>query len=68
MSCSPRAPHRRGRPSGLAQDALGATGLLVMMAAIYLIARGLDHHHPVFGFIRAFAERRWSAASPTGSR
>ena len=33
-----------------------ATGLLVLMAAIYLAARLYDHGHPAIGFIRAFAE------------
>ncbi len=33
-----------------------ATGLLVMMAAIYLTARHYEPVHPVVGFVRAFAE------------
>jgi uncharacterized membrane-anchored protein YjiN (DUF445 family) len=33
-----------------------ATGLLVLMAAIYLAARVYEPVHPVVGFIRAFAE------------
>ncbi|MBO9576284.1 MAG: DUF445 domain-containing protein [Sphingobium sp.] len=33
-----------------------ATGLLVVMAAIYLAARHFEPVHPVVGFVRAFAE------------
>ena len=33
-----------------------ATGLLVLMAAVYLTARLYEPVHPVIGFIRAFAE------------
>ncbi len=33
-----------------------ATGLLVGMAAIYLVARALEARHPAWGFVRAFAE------------
>ena len=33
-----------------------ATGLLVVMAAIYLLARAYEHVHPAIGFIKAFAE------------
>ncbi len=33
-----------------------ATGLLVLMAALYLVARAYQHDHPIIGFIRAFAE------------
>ena len=36
-----------------------ATGMLVVMAAVYVVARVLEHHvhhHPWIGFIRAFAE------------
>ena len=33
-----------------------ATGLLVLMAAIYGLARAFDHLHPAVGFVRAFAE------------
>lgn len=33
-----------------------ATGLLVLMAAVYLAARSVEALHPAIGFIRAFAE------------
>ncbi|WHU05195.1 MULTISPECIES: DUF445 domain-containing protein [unclassified Sphingomonas] len=35
---------------------LVATGLLVAMAAIFLLARAFDHLHPALGYVRAFAE------------
>lgn len=33
-----------------------ATGMLVAMAAIFLIANGFDERYPVLGFVKAFAE------------
>ncbi|MGK6354010.1 DUF445 domain-containing protein [Sphingomonas sp. DT-207] len=33
-----------------------ATGLLVLMAGVFLVARAYDHLHPAIGFIRAFSE------------
>ncbi|MGF7150739.1 uncharacterized membrane-anchored protein YjiN (DUF445 family) [Sphingomonas zeicaulis] len=33
-----------------------ATGLLVVMAAVYVAARSLEAGHPAWGFVRAFAE------------
>ncbi len=33
-----------------------ATGLLVGMAALYLVSRGLQPMHPAWGYVRAFAE------------
>ena len=35
---------------------LVATGLLVMMAAVFLAARQFQHLHPAIGFVRAFSE------------
>ena len=35
---------------------LVATGMLVAMAALFLIAGALRHTHPAWGFVRAFAE------------
>ena len=35
---------------------LVATGLLLAMAALFLIARALSDRHPAWGFVRAFAE------------
>jgi uncharacterized membrane-anchored protein YjiN (DUF445 family) len=43
-------------PPGLRRMRWVATGLLVAMAATYLLARALDHQHPALGFVRAFAE------------
>src|ERR1700741_2246223 len=33
-----------------------ATGLLVLMAAVFLVARFFEHMHPAWGFVKAFAE------------
>jgi uncharacterized membrane-anchored protein YjiN (DUF445 family) len=33
-----------------------ATGMLVAMAGLFFLASGLDHLHPAWGFVRAFAE------------
>lgn len=33
-----------------------ATGLLVLMAGVFLVARWLEPLHPVWGFVKAFAE------------
>ena len=45
------------RPNdGFAKMRTIATGLLVLMAAVYLAARSVEDIHPVFGFVRAFAE------------
>lgn len=41
---------------GLRQMRLVATGLLVAMAALFLLARAFDHVHPAIGYVRAFAE------------
>jgi uncharacterized membrane-anchored protein YjiN (DUF445 family) len=41
---------------GLKQMRLVATGLLVAMAALFLLARAFDHLHPAIGYVRAFAE------------
>lgn len=43
-------------PAALRRMRLIATGLLVAMAALFLIARTLGPVHPAFGFLRAFAE------------
>ena len=43
-------------PPGLTRMRVIATGLLVAMAALYLVARALDAQHPAFGYLRAFAE------------
>ncbi len=50
----PRAP--AGPPPALVRMRLVATGLLVLMAAVYGAARHFDGVHPGIGFVRAFAE------------
>jgi uncharacterized membrane-anchored protein YjiN (DUF445 family) len=57
MKLFTRAP-RTGEavPAGLRRMRWVATGLLVLMAAIFISARALDLRHPAFGFVRAFAE------------
>ncbi|WP_257215011.1 DUF445 domain-containing protein [Sphingomonas sp. R-74633] len=54
----PRAPLSSSEPVslGLRQMRLVATGLLVAMAALFLLARAFDHLHPAIGYVRAFAE------------
>ena len=56
MKLLARAP-RSGEPvpAGLRQMRWIATGLLVLMAAIFLAARQFDHLHPAIGFVRSFA-------------
>ena len=41
---------------GVRQMRILATGLLVAMAGLFFLARALEQHHPVWGYIRAFAE------------
>ena len=41
---------------GLRGMRIVATGLLVLMAALFVAARGLEQRHPGFGYLRAFAE------------
>ena len=43
-------------PAALVRMRLIATGLLVLMAAVFLTARALGPVHPAIGFVRAFAE------------
>lgn len=42
--------------SGVRQMRIIATGLLVAMAGLFFLARAFEHHHPAWGYIRAFAE------------
>jgi uncharacterized membrane-anchored protein YjiN (DUF445 family) len=42
--------------SGAAGMRVVATGLLVVMACVYIAARAFEHRHPALGFARAFAE------------
>jgi len=50
------SPAADAPPAGLQRMRWVATGMLVAMAATYLVSRALDDHHPAFGFVRAFAE------------
>lgn len=43
-------------PAALRKMRAVATGLLVLMAAIYLVSRALQPVHPAWGFVRSFAE------------
>jgi len=43
-------------PPGLRRMRLVATGLLVLMAGVFLVARHFEPAHPGFGYVRAFAE------------
>jgi uncharacterized membrane-anchored protein YjiN (DUF445 family) len=54
----PRTPLSSSEPvpAGLRQMRLVATGLLVAMAALFLLARAFDHLHPAIGYVRAFSE------------
>jgi len=42
--------------SGAAGMRVVATGLLVAMACVYIVARAFEDRHPALGFVRAFAE------------
>ncbi|MFM9829263.1 MAG: DUF445 domain-containing protein [Sphingomonas sp.] len=45
-----------GTPPALVRMRLVATGLLVLMALVYLVTRHFDGAYPAIGFVRAFAE------------
>ena len=50
------APGGNVSADGLRAMKLRATGLLVVMAAIFLVARLFEEVHPTIGFVKAFAE------------
>ena len=50
------SPAAEAPPAGLTRMRWVATGMLIAMAATYLVSRALDDRHPAFGFVRAFAE------------
>jgi uncharacterized membrane-anchored protein YjiN (DUF445 family) len=52
----PAAARNGANPSGVRQMRLIATGMLLAMAAIFIASSRLDHLHPAWGFVRAFAE------------
>ena len=57
MKLFARAPRlSEAPPEGLRRMRMVATGLLIAMAVLFLVSRALDTGHPVFGFVRAFAE------------
>ena len=41
---------------GVRQMRVIAAGLLVAMAGLFFLARTFEHHHPAWGYVRAFAE------------
>ena len=45
-----------------------ATGLLVVMAAVFFASRAFEPRYPWLATSRPSPKRQWSAASPTGSR
>ena len=47
---------RTSTPDSVRRMRTVATGMLLVMAAVYLAANSLDHIHPAWGFVRAFAE------------
>lgn len=51
-----RPPGQDAPSPGLVRMRLVATGLLILMATLFLAARLFAPVHPVFGFLRAFAE------------
>jgi len=55
---SPFAPFQRIEPPppGLVRMRLVAAGLLVLMAALFLVARAFAGRHPALGYLQAFAE------------
>lgn len=52
----PRSLRREPPPAGLTRMRLIATGMLVAMAALFMVSRSLAPTHPAWGFIRSFAE------------
>ncbi|MGC6400362.1 DUF445 domain-containing protein [Sphingomonas sp. FW199] len=57
MKLFPRRPARlEPPPPQLTRMRLVATGLLVAMAALFLIARSVEGAHPAWGYVKAFAE------------
>ena len=47
---------RHASDPGAAGMKAAATGLLVLMALVFIVARSLEHVHPALGFVKAFAE------------
>jgi uncharacterized membrane-anchored protein YjiN (DUF445 family) len=55
LARAPR-PGSSATPPALRRMRLVATGLLLVMAALFFVARALGDRHPAWGFVRAFAE------------
>ena len=53
---TPRAFRQTPPPAGLVRMRLIATGLLLAMAALFVVSHGLAPGRPAWGFVRAFAE------------
>jgi len=53
---TPRLLKTEAAPPGLVRMRLIATGLLLAMAAVFLVSRTYDQRWPALGFVRAFAE------------
>ena len=51
-----RRPSPTSAPAGLVRMRVIATGMLIVMAAAFLLARAFDDVHPAWGFVQAFAE------------
>jgi uncharacterized membrane-anchored protein YjiN (DUF445 family) len=56
MSRAPALIVRSANGRGARRMRIVATGMLVAMAAIFLLARHMEGMHPAWGFVRAFAE------------
>ena len=56
MSPGPVSSRFSAPPGGVRRMRMFATGMLVAMAALFVAASRLDHLHPAWGFVRAFAE------------
>lgn len=56
ISVALRRPSPSRAPAGLTRMRMIATGMLIAMAAAFLVARALVDVHPAWGFVRAFAE------------
>ncbi len=53
---SSAGPLRHASEPGAAGMKAAATGLLVAMALVFVVARSFEHAHPAVGFVKAFAE------------
>ncbi|MBY0582511.1 MAG: DUF445 domain-containing protein [Sphingomonas sp.] len=56
MKLFTRLPGSDAVPPALVRMRVIATGLLIVMAGLFLVARAIEPRYPAFGFVRAFAE------------